>query len=57
MIVDAEGAPLVEALRERLERHTIVWTLGEAHGDQRDLSQGAEELQRPAARTAPSARA
>jgi fatty-acyl-CoA synthase len=37
VIADAEGAPLVEALRERLERHTIVWTLGEAHGDLRDL--------------------
>jgi fatty-acyl-CoA synthase len=36
-ICDAEGAPLVEALRETLTRHVVVWTQGEARGDLRDL--------------------
>jgi len=38
VIVDAETAPAYEAVKASLERHTIEWTLGEAHGDQRDLA-------------------
>jgi fatty-acyl-CoA synthase len=37
VIADAEGAVLVGALKETLQRPMVVWTLGEAHGDQRDL--------------------
>jgi fatty-acyl-CoA synthase len=37
VITDGDGAPLVEALRESLQRATTVWTLGEARGAQRDL--------------------
>ena len=38
VIVDAETSAAYEAVKAGLERHTIEWTLGEAHGDQRDLS-------------------
>ena len=38
VIVDADTSAAYEAVKESLERHTIEWTLGEAHGDQRDLS-------------------
>jgi fatty-acyl-CoA synthase len=37
-MVDAETAPAYEAVKAGLERHTVEWTLGEAHGDQRDLA-------------------
>jgi fatty-acyl-CoA synthase len=38
-IVDDETAPALEAARNRLDHTTLEWTLGEAHGDQRDLAQ------------------
>ena len=38
VIVDGETSAAYEAVKETLERHTIEWTLGEAHGDQRDLA-------------------
>jgi fatty-acyl-CoA synthase len=38
VIVDAEGAPVFEAVRDGLARPMILWTLGEAHGEQRDLA-------------------
>ena len=38
VIVDGETSAAYEAVKAQLERHTIEWTLGEAHGDQRDLA-------------------
>ena len=38
MIVDAETSAAYAAVKGALERHTVEWTLGEAHGDQRDLA-------------------
>ena len=38
VIVDGETSAAYEAVKPNLERHTIEWTLGEAHGDQRDLA-------------------
>jgi fatty-acyl-CoA synthase len=38
VVVDGETAPAYEAVKAGLERHTVEWTLGEAHGDQHDLS-------------------
>ena len=37
VIVDGETAPVFMAIREQLSKHAVQWTLGEAHGDQRDL--------------------
>ena len=37
VIVDADTAPVFEVIKTDLARHAIQWTLGEAHGDQRDL--------------------
>jgi fatty-acyl-CoA synthase len=39
VIADAAGAAGVEAVRPGLKRHMALWTLGEAHGGQRDLGQ------------------
>jgi fatty-acyl-CoA synthase len=36
-IVDAETAPVFEAVKDHLAKHMVQWTLGEARGDQRDL--------------------
>jgi fatty-acyl-CoA synthase len=36
VIADAEGAPLVEALKATLKRHVTLWSLGGARGDVRD---------------------
>ncbi len=38
VIADAETAPVFAAVKDSLSRHTVVWTLGPAHGDQRDLT-------------------
>ena len=38
VIVDAETSAAYAAVKGALERHTVEWTLGEAHGDQRDLA-------------------
>jgi fatty-acyl-CoA synthase len=38
LIVDADTAPLFMAVRDGLARPMVQWTLGEAHGDQRDLA-------------------
>jgi fatty-acyl-CoA synthase len=38
-IVDDETAPALEAARNKLDHTTLEWTIGEAHGDQRDLAQ------------------
>jgi fatty-acyl-CoA synthase len=37
VIVDGETAPVFMAVKDDLAKHTVQWTLGEAHGDQRDL--------------------
>ena len=37
-IVDADTAPAFMAVKGQLTRSVIAWTLGEAHGDQRDLN-------------------
>jgi fatty-acyl-CoA synthase len=38
VIADAETTPVFEAVKDGLERQTVLWTLGEAHGAERDLS-------------------
>ena len=38
VIVDAETAAPLEAIRGQLEKSITVWTLGEPHGDQRNLT-------------------
>jgi fatty-acyl-CoA synthase len=38
VIVDGETAPAFAAVKSGLERHTVEWALGGAHGDQHDLS-------------------
>ncbi len=38
-ITDVEGAPRIAALGEALRRRLTVWSLDEAHGEQRDLTQ------------------
>ncbi|HVN01524.1 MAG TPA: long-chain-acyl-CoA synthetase [Caulobacteraceae bacterium] len=38
-LVDAETAAALQGARAKLVHHTHEWTLGEAHGDQRDLNQ------------------
>jgi fatty-acyl-CoA synthase len=38
VIADAETTPIYAAVKETLERAQVLWTLGEAHGAQRDLS-------------------
>jgi fatty-acyl-CoA synthase len=38
VIVDAETAPALLAVRSQLDKQVTVWTLGEAQGDQRDLT-------------------
>lgn len=38
ILVDGETLPAVEAVRGQLEKHPVVWTLSEPHGDQRDLA-------------------
>jgi fatty-acyl-CoA synthase len=37
VIADAEGAVVFEACRDKLARGVVLWTLGEAQGEQRDL--------------------
>lgn len=39
VIVDAETSPAFEEAKALLERPMVQWVLGQAHGDQRDLSQ------------------
>lgn len=39
VIVDADTSPVFEQARSLLERKMQEWVLGQAHGDQRDLSQ------------------
>jgi len=39
VIVDSETSPIFEAARPLLEKHMQQWVLGQAHGDQRDLTQ------------------
>ena len=38
VITDAEGAPLIAALKGKLQRQVTIWTLGDAKGALRDLS-------------------
>ena len=38
VIADAETTPIFAAVKNSLSRHTVLWTLGPAHGDQRDLA-------------------
>ena len=38
VIVDADTAPTFEAVKATLARPMVQWTLGEPHGDQRDLA-------------------
>jgi fatty-acyl-CoA synthase len=38
VITDAEGAPLIAAVKGKLQRNVTIWTLGEAKGALRDLS-------------------
>ena len=38
VIVDAETAPVFDAIKNMVVRHAVQWTLGEAHSDQRDLT-------------------
>ena len=38
VIVDGPGAAPVDALKDGLQRPVTLWTLGEAHGGQRDLA-------------------
>jgi fatty-acyl-CoA synthase len=37
VITDAETTPVFAAVKDSLDRQTVLWTLGEAHGAQRDL--------------------
>ena len=37
VIADAETAPVFAGVRDSLSRHMVLWTLGPAQGDQRDL--------------------
>ena len=38
VIADAETAPVFAAVKASLSRPTVLWTLGPAHGEQRDLA-------------------
>ena len=38
VIADAETAPVFASVRGSLSRHMVLWTLGPAHGDLRDLA-------------------
>jgi fatty-acyl-CoA synthase len=38
VVVDDETSPAFEAVKDKLDRHMVQWTLAEAHGDQRDLA-------------------
>jgi fatty-acyl-CoA synthase len=38
VIADAETTPVFAGVKDSLSRHMVVWTLGPAHGDQRDLT-------------------
>ena len=38
VITDAETGPMFAAIKDSLSRPTVQWTLGEAHGAQRDLT-------------------
>jgi len=38
VIADAETTPLLASVKDGLDRATVIWTLGEPHGAQRDLT-------------------
>ena len=42
VLVDGETLTAVEEVRGQLDKHPVVWTLSQPHGDQRDLPQHAE---------------
>ncbi len=47
ILVDGETLDAVEAVRSQLDKHPIIWTLSQPHGDQRDLAKalkGANSL-------------
>ncbi|OYX00351.1 MAG: hypothetical protein B7Z14_09335, partial [Bosea sp. 32-68-6] len=42
-IVDADTSPMFEAVKLTLAKPMVQWTLGAAHGDQRDLAKALHQ--------------